>query len=196
LLKPGDPVQVDVSQVPKEHRDDARDALENALKETGYQPAPNASLVLQVIPEKERFEERTYTINQVNSFGITTSKNGERQEKYRFRVQSADVRLLKDGKDIWDKRIQVTHSAPISVTATGTESVADKLAAFSYSDYGLLKRLELPKFLQEHLGRGVTRMGLGHSVVGPDGLDEAFLRLEGTKEKLEEMQKARAKRSK
>ena len=64
------------------------------------------------------------------------------------------------------------------------------------TDYGLLARLELPKFLQEQLGRGVTRMSLGHSSVGPDGLDESMSRHDELMEKLESLKKDRADPSK
>ncbi len=191
LLKPGDAVQVDVRQVPKEHQGAARRALESVLRATEYQPAPAAPLVLEAVPGEERFEERTYTLYRFALFGAANNDDKERRETQRFRVQPVDVRLLKDGKVVWDKRTQVTPGAPPSVSLSDNESLTDRLAQFSAVDYGILGKVELPKFLQEQLGRGVTRMSLGHSTVGPDGLDESSSRREEIKEKLDALRKAR-----
>jgi hypothetical protein len=192
LLKPGDSVQVDVRQVPAEHQPDARETLEGVLRATEYQPVASAPIVLDVVPGKERFEEWTYKL-LFGAFGDQNGNDKDRQEKHRFRVQPVEVRLLKDGKEFWNRRTVVTPAPPSSMRVSQNESLEDKLAPFSVTDYRLLRRLELPKFLQEQLGRGVQRGSLGHSVVGPDGLDEAFLRLEEGAEKLEAMKKARAK---
>jgi hypothetical protein len=192
LLKPGDPVQVDIRRVPADHQATARETLEGVLRATEYQPVPRAALILEVIPGKDRLEEWTYKL-LFGGFGAPGAKDKERQEKHSFRVQPVEVRLLKDGKEIWNRRTVVTPAPPFSVRVMESESLADKLAPYSITDYGLLRKLELPKFLQEQMGRGVTRGSLGHTVVGPDGLDEAFTRLEEAKEKLDAMKKARAK---
>jgi hypothetical protein len=196
LLKPGDSVQVDVRQVPPEQQPTATLALEKVLRATEYQPSAKSALVLDVVPLPERTEARTYTLYRLWTFGAPAGDNTERKETYRFRVQPVDVRLLKDGHVIWDKRSQVTPGPPSSVSLTNNESLADKLAPFSVTDYGLLAKLELPKFLQEQLGRGVTRMSLGHSSVGPDGLDESMSRHDELMEKLESLKKDRADPSK
>lgn len=188
LLKPGDFVQLDLRNVPKEDREAARGALETVLKQNNYQPTATAPLLLQVGEGQERFEERTYTIFALFVPGSPSSNERDRKEKHRFRTVTVDVRLLRDGKEIWNKPyFPVTPTPPISVSAKGNESIADKLASYSVPDYSLLKRLELPKFLQEQLGRGVTRMSLGHSTVGPDGIDDSL----SSPERLDRLEKAR-----
>jgi hypothetical protein len=186
LLKPGDAVQIDLCQVPKEHQPDAQQALESVLKRTNYRPALAAPLVLEVVPNKERFQDYTYTISAM--FG---GDRNERRETHRFRVQTVNVRLLKGGKEIWNKsHFEITAGAPIFISMAAGETAAEKLAPYSLSDYTRLEKLQLPKFLQLQLGRGVTRMALGHSTVGPDGIDE---RLEQTRERLDQIKKGRAK---
>jgi hypothetical protein len=189
LLKPGDPVRVDVRQVPPEHQPAATAALEKVLRATEYQPSAKSALALDVVPLPERSEERTYTLYRFWTFGAPAGDNKERKETHRFRVQPVDVRLLKDGRVIWDRRTEVTPGPPPSVSLAENESLADKLAPFSATDYGLLARLELPKFLQEQLGRGVTRLSLGHCTVGPDGIDDSMSRHD---ERLESLKKDRA----
>jgi hypothetical protein len=196
LLKPGDAVQVDVQLAPPAQQAAAREALETVLQRTEYKAAAKAVLVLDIVPGKERFENRTYKLYKTSRFGIQLSKDAEQEEKQRFRVQPVEVRLLKDGNVIWNHRAIVTPAPPLSVTMEQNESLTDRLAPFSLDDYGLLTKVELPKFLQEQMGRGVTRMSLGHSVVGPDGIDEAFSRLEETREKLDAMKKNMAKKKK
>lgn len=195
FLKPGDAVQIDVRNVPGQDRDAARGALETVLKQNYFKPAASAPLVLQVTEGKERFEERTYTILWLAFPGTATPNDRGGKETYKFRIVTVDVRLLRDGKEIWNKPFQVTPSPPISVSVKGNEAVADKLASYSVADYGLLKKLEIPKFLQEQLGRGVTRMALGHSTVGPDGIDDTLSnpdrldRLEKLKKTLQQKKK-------
>jgi hypothetical protein len=187
LLKPGDAVQIDVRQVPKEHQRDAQRALESALQQTNYRPAATAPLVVEVVPGRERFEDHTYTISSM--FGAGAAR--ERRETHRIRVQTVNVRLLKEGKEIWNKpHFEITPGAPFFISMATGETAAEKLAPYSLSDYRRLEKLELPKFLQLQLGRGVTRMSLGHSTVGPDGIDE---RLQQTRERLEQMKKRPAK---
>jgi hypothetical protein len=195
LLKPGDAVQVDVRKVPGENQGAAQRALESVLRGTEYRPAPAAPLVLEATPGKERFEDRTYTIYRIGLFGASGANDNERKETCRFRVQPVEVRLLKDGKEIWRKTAEVTSGPPFSVSLKDGESLAEKLAPYSVPNYGLLTRLELPKFLYEQLGRGVTRMSLGHSAVGPDGIDEVPGR-EDRLERMESLKKSLPKRSK
>ncbi len=203
LLKPDDAVRVDVARVPKEQQDVARQALEGILGAAEYRPAADARLVLDVVPGEERFEERTYTIYRFFTFGAPAGNDNGRQEKHRFRLQPVEVRLLRDGKVIWDTRSQVTPGPPPSVSLSGDETLADKLAPFSAIDYGMLRKVALPKFLQEQLGRGVTRMSLGHSSVGPDGIEEWSSRLDSVRERfqdrkdqLDSSKKAKPKRTK
>src|SRR5262249_1132938 len=47
LLRPNDPVQVDVSRLPKENQREAKQVLEKHLRGSGYQPAAQAPVRLE-----------------------------------------------------------------------------------------------------------------------------------------------------
>ncbi len=157
LLQSGDPVQVDVSQLPPEHQRDAQRTLEERLRHFDYRPAANAAVKLEARLGKERERKTTYT-------------GGKSPEEVTTRVVEALVCLRRDGKELWSQKVELTRGPPMMVFVKSGQSVASKVGGSSIPDYDRLKVLELPGFVQPLQQGKRPAPPCGNSYVRTDGI--------------------------
>jgi len=194
ILRPGDSVRVDVHLVPEQHQSTAQQTLEQVLLATNYKPDAKASVILEAVPGKETYEERTY---ELWKFGFGAISDPKRKTfQHRFRVQPVELRLTKDGKVLWLRRTRATPPPPSEVKVNENESLDDKLEQLSATDYGLLRKIEVPKFLRDESGGRITVHSLGNSTVTPDGIDESPFTRETVKDKIDQQKKTKPARNK
>jgi hypothetical protein len=97
VLRPGDPVRIDVSGLAAEKHDEIRALLERRARELGYRPAANAAVVLQASEDKTgSTEHRHYGHRNLVGF-VTDSMT------FTFTKRQAHFRILHGGEVLVEK---------------------------------------------------------------------------------------------
>ena len=96
-FRSGDSVRIDVSELPLEHRENARTALQQSLKQAGYIVAPTAKV------------KAVAKLGELVDSDITY-QYGRDSKTFDYRRQSAELSIEKDGKRLWGQA--KTHSPP------------------------------------------------------------------------------------
>ena len=138
-LKPGDPVAIDVSGLPRDRQDEIADVLTDRLREMGFRPAPRADVTLKARVDKKS-KSITQTYYKVKTAIPLPSKESIELTYLRRR---AWLEFEKQGKVLWSA--YGSHDPPSYVRLTSDWKFTKEYGTPKYSIYS---EHRLPEYLR------------------------------------------------